>query len=216
MKLLRWLLPVLSALALPIAGTAPDDPLWQKAVEVARAAESSGPVPGTVSVATRVLKRDGSLDHSGMVVFRTVERTDGDLELEVVRAEQDGKDVTAKAREEEARGRRRTEERRKEGTGDDETLEVSLDYHPFSPKFQERVTAERRGEVLLDGRPAVLFAFRHASSLGKRAVAGRAWLDPATGAPLRVDASPDPLPRFVDTMTPTVFFRLSPEGQWLP
>jgi len=198
---------------------APADPLWLKAVERAREAEQAGLVPGTVRIETVVAKKDGSVDHAGTVVFRTTDdpaEADG-VGLEVVSAVQDGKDVTEEARRADTEARRKAAERRKEKKGDaGDTLKLSLDYHPFSPKIQGQVTARREGEETLGDRRAAVFSFRHTAPSGKTALAGRAWVDAETGLPLRVDASPDPLPRLADSMVTRVWFRSGPEGTWLP
>jgi len=210
---------LLAASSLCARAASPADPLWLRAVERARGAEQEGVVPGTVRIETVVTKKDGVVDHTGTVVFRTVDdpaQEDG-VGLEVVSAVQDGEDVTAKAREADAEARRKADARRRQKKGsDDGALEVSLDYHPFSPDIQERVAARREAEESVGGRRAVRFAFRHGSASGAQVIVGKAWLDAETGDPLRVEASPEPLPRLADAMVTRVWFRVSPEGGWLP
>ncbi len=190
------------------------DALWLKAVETARRAEESNVVPLAAKVETTVKKKNGAVEHRSTVVLRSVNRGGSALETEVVSAVEDGKDVTHEARKAEEEGRRRHDAPK--GGDSEAPVEVTLDYHPFSPKSQARVSCHRLGEAVLNGQKAVLYSFRQDSASGKASVEGRAWLDEETGTPLQVQASPDPLPRFVNRMTTTVRFEVTADGRWQP
>ncbi len=205
---------IAAAFALAAAQGPPADALWLKAVDVARQAEKSGIKARSVTIETVVKKGSGAIEHTSKVVMRLPEDGDDDSPAEVVSAVEDGKDMTQEAKKAEEEGRRR--KKANGGKDPDDTITINLGYHPFSPKSQDQVTARRDGSVMLEGRPAVLYSFSQAAPSGKSAVKGKAWLDPESGAPLQVEASPDPLPRFVSKMTTTVMFEVAPGGQWRP
>jgi hypothetical protein len=191
------------------------DPLWEKAVAVAKRSEQARIVPGMMEMESVIRKKDGSVDHRGTLVFKITGFGAG-AEARVVSATRDGKDVTQKARAEEERNRERAKrEREKSGEAGD-TVELSPSYHPFAPEAQDRVSASRLGPARLDGREAVLFSFTQRLPRDGGLLAGKAWLDAKTGEPLQVEVSPEPLPKHVDRMLTRVRFELTPEGWWVP
>jgi hypothetical protein len=192
----------------------PQDPLWQKAVEGATRTEAAGMVPGRLEMSASVKKPDGTAEEQSAMLFRIVYEGDESRTV-LISATQNGKDVTEKAKAEEAKQERERKEK-KPKKEDSVTLELEPGYHPFSPKSQIRVTARRTGDAPLDGRKAALFTFKESSEDGKSALEGRAWLDPETGAPLQVEASPAPLPQHVDTLVSTTRFETAPDGLWRP
>ena len=192
----------------------PQDPLWQRAVEGAAKSEAAGVAPGGLEMEACVKKPDGTVEEQSSMRFRIVYEGDGSR-TELISATQNGKDVTEKAKAEEAKQERERKEK-KPKKEDSASLELEPGYHPFSPKSQDRVTVQRAGEAPFDGRTAAVFTFRETSEDGKSAFQGKAWLDPETGAPLQIEASPSPLPKHVDALVSTTRFETAPDGLWRP
>ncbi|MGA9751340.1 MAG: hypothetical protein WBS54_06105 [Acidobacteriota bacterium] len=205
----------LAAPAVPRAAAPAADPLWEKAVAMAKQSEQARIVPGMMEMDSVIEKKDGSVDHRGTLVFKIV-GFGADAEAQVVSATRDGKEVTEKARAEEERNRERAKREREKSGEVGDTVELSPSYHPFAPEAQDRVSASRLGPAELDGRSAVLFSFTQRLTRGRGVLVGKAWLDAETGEPLQVEASPDPLPKHVDRMLTRVCFELTPEGWWVP
>ena len=201
------------AMAATQAAAPEPDPLWERAVSVAKQAEEARVMPGMMEMKSTIKKKDGTVDHRGDLVYR-INGFGEDAVAEVVSATSDGKDVTEKARAEEEKER----ERQKKTKADDreETIQVSPSYHPFDPEVQNRVTAKRLGPDVLDGRNTVVFSFTHRPKSGDGVLRGKAWLDVDTGEPIQVEVSPDPLPKHIDKMVTRVHFERTPEGWWVP
>jgi hypothetical protein len=197
--------------------SSPQDPLWLKAVSGAERAQASGVVPGKLEMRATVKKPDGTVEDQSTVVFRIVQEGE-ESRTEIISATENGKDVTeeAKAEENKSEQKRKEKSEKNRDKEDRATIELEPGYHPFSPKVLARVTYQRVGETLLEGRPAALFTFRHASEDGNSALEGKAWLDLGTGAPLQVEVSPSPLPKHVDAMKSTVRFETTADGLWRP
>jgi hypothetical protein len=135
-----------------------------------------------------------------------------DFGVDVVSATENGKDITAKMREEE-----KGHKKKKEKKDDEKEVGISINPgdHPFNPELQKDITYQRVGPADLDGRETILFRYTHRMN-DKKGMKGRAWLDPETGAPIAVVAQPDPLPKMVDEMTSRTTFKVTEEGYWVP
>ena len=189
----------------------PKENLWQKAVGFAAAAKEAKIVPGTLSMATIVKKKDGSMESDSTMKFRTVDKGD-ELDMELLSAVENGKDVTAEAR-------KKNEEEKKEATSKkegEESVSTSIGDNPFEPSAQKNVKMVYKSDVTLDGKAASIFTFTEKSADGKSTLKGRAWLDAATGMPLKVESTTDPLPDHVEKMTTTTLYATTENGLWVP
>jgi len=184
-------------------------------VKVASAAESVGLYPSRVRVITRVYKSRNRLDSTSEVIYSVRRDSAGENHLEIVKVTEDGKDRTIEARKEEKKAERERKAKSQKGKKDDKSLSVSLNFRPFSPTSQDKISIFRTGTKMLKGRSAVIFDFTVKSSSADGVVKGKAWIDAVTGVPLKVVSSPDPLPKHVKSMRTTVIFRLNHDGRWV-
>ena len=77
-------------------------------------------------------------------------------------------------------------------------------YSPFDPEDQARVSFKVVGAGgIIDGRSTMLYEFTESTDEDV-AFSGRAWLDAATGAPVKIEYTTDPLPKRVKEMVTTV------------
>lgn len=208
-------LGILSLGPAPSAEGPSADPLWEKALALAAKTREAGLHPGRMEMRSTVKRPDGTLESESVILFR-VFRQGGQSETEVLSATENGKDVTAKLRAEEARAKEREKKGGREKDRQETSVELEPGYHPFAAGVQGRVTYARVGAEGLAGRSAVVFRFRHAGEGKGGSLVGRAWLDAASGEPLQVEVSPDPLPKHVEEMRSTVRFETGPEGFWIP
>lgn len=207
------------AAAEPPAG--PQDPLWQKAVELAARVKAANWRPLKLETTSRVMKKDGTVTDQGVILSRLVYDDDGEGHTETISATRNGKDVTDKVREEERKDASRMDkakkeerERKQDEPADGMSVTLEPGYHPFDRSVQARMSARRLPDTVLEGRAAALFAFSQVDSKGSSLSEGRAWLDPATGAPLKVEVRPVTLPKHIDAMETIVRFESTPEGLW--
>ncbi len=184
--------------------------LWQKAVGLAAAAEDAKIVPGTLYMSTIVKKKDGTVESDSTVKFRTVDKGD-ELDMELLSAVENGKDVTEEARKKNEEEKKDSKERK-----DGEPLSVSIGDNPFDPGVQKSVKAVYKMDVVVDGRAASIFTFTEKSPDGKSMLKGRAWLDSTTGMPIKVESTTDPLPDHVEKMTTTTRYKTTQDGLWVP
>ena len=189
-----WLLFLALALASP-AVARPADPLWSRAVEAAsRAKEWS---PGEMRLAIQVADDEGKVLETWDNRYRLSTGADGTVRTEVVSAFHNRKDETQKERE--AQAKRELNARSggaptMSGFGDD----------PFEPSVQDAVEIRRlAGTRDIAGASCVAFSYILAKPKGA-SVEGTAWLEAATGFPVEVVSSPEPLPRGVHEMSTTV------------
>lgn len=212
---LSTLLVVYSFLFFAPAAASPADPLWRKAVKIAGASEEAGVYPSHVRVFTRVYKSRNRLDSTNEVIYNVHRDSSGENHLELVKMTEDGKDRTAEARAEEKKAERKRKAKNIKGKKDDQSVSISLNFHPFSPEAQRKVEAHRLREEELEGRKAILFSFTFRQKNAREMIRGKAWLEAVTGVPLKVVSSPDPLPKHVKSMKTTVIFRVDDKGRWI-
>lgn len=190
----------------------PQDGLWQKAVGFASASKEAKVVPGTFTMSTVVKKKDGTVESTSTLKFRTVDKGD-DVDAELISAVEDGKDVTAEARKQNEEEKKNAKPKQ-EGSGEG-SVSLSLGEHPFGPEIQKDVKVLFRSQTMVDGTAASLFTFVQKSGDGKSVTKGRAWLDSSTGMPLKIESATEPLPDHVENMTTTTTFTKTPEGLWV-
>lgn len=210
MRVKLFLFLLFIALFVPSLAQESKNSLWQKAVGFAAAAKEARIVPGALSMSTIVKKKDGTVESDSTLKFRTVDKGD-ELDTELISAVEDGKDVTAEARKKNEEEKKESKEN-KEG----ESLSVSIGDNPFEPEAQKRVKAAFKMDTVLDGRSASIFTFIEKSADGKSVLKGRAWLDSATGMPIKVESTTEPLPDHVEKMTTTTRYKMTQDGLWVP
>lgn len=178
-----------------------EDRLWRRAVAIATANENR--LPGTAEVRTEIR------DRSGSVVETRASRV-------AISRSADGRIVT-RLLERSVNGRRSSSselaEQNRRDTRDRDRLGFRFGESPFLPDLQPRIRKERLRTETLHGRPSVVYRFTLERE-GTR-VHGNAWLDAASGAPLRLRFAPDPTPRFIRELGATIDYASDPE-RWVP
>jgi hypothetical protein len=180
--------------------SAQDTELWQRATELY--AGNDHWQAGRVDVSFVQYNRKDERISSHRSVLSVAVGPDGELETTVVESYEDGTE----------------EDKNREGPpfGDgDENAFAVLEVSPFDPDEQHRVSAEPLGRIRrLDGRTVVGYGYT-VSGDGKHEAIGTAWLDQESGRPLSIEATIDPLPRYLEELT--AYQRYSgPEGLWAP
>jgi hypothetical protein len=228
----------IASLAIPAHAAAPTDSLWQKAV--ALAGSNARWVPGTIYTRVEEVDDAGKPKHVHEAWMRLYADSTGEVANEITKAIEDGKDVTEKERatateqalrDAEQRARKeqdlakRAKERgiaveqlkMEEGKGDASELSIRFGGPtPFDPEIQEQITASRiEAPDPPPGGPHVAFQFVEPIT-AKTALRGIAWLNAATGVPVELRFSPDPLPSRVKEMAMIVRFEVRPDSAWLP
>jgi len=232
------------SLAVPAApgrAAAPDDPLWLRAVEIAGRNEHW--VPGTIVTRIEELDGEGRAKHVRESSMRLFLGEGGEVESEILRAAEDGKDTTEKERRssveekkraerERAAQRERLEKKARERGVDAETLEREEARGgrsgrkrgssrfggptPFDPAVQDSVSARRvSAEDPPAGGPHIAFEFtQQVGATG--ALRGIAWIEETTGLPIELRFAPDPLPGRVKEMSLRVRFAAVADTAWVP
>jgi hypothetical protein len=187
-------LALLAALLLPAAGW--PDALWEKAVAIAGAAVDW--TPGSASFLLELVDSHGAAQESWRSQFRIGARPDGTPGVEVILASHNSEDTTAKEQE--------NQHKRKQGP-------LPRWDNPFDPAVQASVTATPRGQTEdVQGRSCAVYDFTLAKE-GRAKIAGTAWVDEASGAPIQVRSSQTPPPRGVFSITTTLRFGTGPAGE---
>lgn len=164
--------------------------LWQKAVQWAERARET--LPGLIELRAEMMDGDGDLEGVQESTIKLKAGASGEVESELVRVLEDGKDVTAKAREEEAK--RRREKQKKGKAAGEQSVGIQIGESPFHPASQAQVIARATGQRrTLRGKACLEFQVTWKKE--KETEKGTAWLDEQTGAPVEYTFSPDPLPR---------------------
>ena len=212
MKALRFAFCVL-VLTLPCHA----DDLWPKAVQWGE--QFKDWVPGTMVMVSEMLDKSGRATETTEIHFRLFRKPDGELEQEMVKYIEDGKDVTKEKRAEmeKAKAEAAAEEKKagkKKDKNDEEVsvgIEVSGVFHPDLQKGTQAKPGVQRRAV--GGRMGLEHTFTQKQKDGS-SVQGTAWLDRDTGLPLEVDSSPDPLPSHVKEMATVVLYGPGSGENW--
>lgn len=178
-----------------LAGAAPADLLWLKAVESAsRVREWS---PGEMRLAMEMADDKRKVLETWDYRYRLSAGEGEGVQTEVVSAFHNGKDETQKEREAQAK---RERDAKPDGGAD---WTAYLD-DPFAPAMQDAVDIRPlAGTSVIAGTTCAAFTFT-LSKPKNMAVAGTAWLDAVTGLPVELVSSPKPLPRAVHDLVTTV------------
>ena len=181
----------------------PTDSLWLRAVDLSE--QSRDLVPGTMESFMQEVdkhgkpKDDDKYRHSwGQLSLGG----DGEVRYEPVKVIKDGDDITE---EEQAKERERQENDDKE----DSNSFTSEGYTPFKEGAQDRMSIERLDETeMVDGKDLVVYKFVEHPDDGDDEnddkVTGTVWFDVATGVPVKMEYTTDPLPKRVKRMITTM------------
>jgi hypothetical protein len=186
-----------------LSAAASPDPLWQKALTVART--NSDWVAGLVITRSEVIYK-GETNGVHELWQRTSLGKDGGVITETVKVLEDGKDITKQE------AKKEKDKKKKGGSHDD----PGGGGNPFSAAVQDRLSLTlTNGSCNIEGKECVgyLFALRNTNGPTTRGVA---WLEKATGIPAELEnVTFDPLPdKHLKAMAVTTRYELTPDGAW--
>jgi len=198
------------------------DDLWPRAV--AWGEQFKDWVPGTMVMVSEMLDKNGKATETTEIHFRLFQPAGGELEQELVKYIENGKDLTASKRaemekaeaEEEAKDKkRRAESGERKGEGDGESVSVGVEvagvFHPDLQKETQASAGVQRKAV--GARMGLGHPFTQKQKDGSL-LKGTAWLDRATGLPLEVDYAPDPFPKHVKEMATVIRYGPGEGENW--
>ena len=208
------LIPMLAtgfAMVLPLAAGAETitDSLWIGAVDLAE--QNRDLVPGTMESYVQEVDKHGKPkdeDKYRHTWAKLSLNADGEIEYGSVKVIDNGKDITE---QEQARER---EKRDEENDGDSKSF-TTKGYSPFRIGARERVSIQRMEETeVVDGMDLIVFKFvEHPEDEDGEEFTGTAWFDPASGVPVRMEYTTDPLPKRVKRMiTAMEYFYSAPDS----
>jgi hypothetical protein len=178
----------------------PEDSLWNKAV--ALWSMNDDLVPGLMKMHMQEVDGDGRVKNQDKYheVWSTLSLgEDGEVHYEVVKAIDDGEDVTQEEKAE--------QEKERDEEDEDSDSHRMEGYSPFDSRRQERISARPVGAGgMVAGRNTMEYEFSEQTKAGVE-ISGKAWLDAATGAPVKIEYTPDPLPKRVKRMVTTMEYR---------
>ncbi len=173
-------------------------PLWQRATAHMRRQIW---VPGEVETHEMAYDQQGGLAREEKVVLNLLPAKDGNVQVRLISATEDGKEITAKVRSQ------------VEGTT---TLHEVMGASPFAPAKGQQVTARPSGERRqIAGHPCN--GYRFSFHTGDATFEGIAWLDRSSGLPLEARAEMISLPFREDGVTITAYsesrhYRITAQG----
>jgi hypothetical protein len=179
------------------------DPLWLKAVELAR--RSKPWVPGTTVMQLELLDDKGATTESFETLMRISPDSSGNPVTEVEKATRNGSDVTASQREAQ-------EKRNRDAVKSGKPAPFMMGDNPFDPDVQSVVQIEVLGRTaLVSGVNCAMYGFTWKKTDGAE-VSGTAALEMKTGAPREVEYTVKPLPTGVWSMKTVLRYGDGPEG----
>jgi len=197
------LLLVISAVA------ATSGELWDRAVDLYDAYGDL--LPGQMSVRFDQYNGRGKLVSSERSVIELEIGPSGEVEGRTTYASKDGEDITEERRNEPVSGAPFG------GGGGNEQSDSpfgGLQKSPFDPSEQARVTVIDTGRSeVIDGVPTRVHLFQHSTG-GENMTTGTVWIAEEAGAPVRLTASIEPLPGFIDVFQIIQTFDTDGEGRW--
>ena len=182
----------------PVAGQEmPADSLWIKAVALSELNDDL--VPGLMKMHMQEMDKHGRpKDEDKYYEYwsRLFLDDSGEMDFETVKVIENGKDKT-----DEAKAKERERDEDEDSDGESRSMER---YDPFDPDKQGRLSVARLDTVAaIDGKSAVAYEFSEHTDDDK-VITGTAWLETATGIPIRVQYVTDPLPKRVKRMVTTM------------
>jgi hypothetical protein len=211
--------------------------LWAQAVHVFELNKDF--VPGKMSQKVLELDDKGAVKSTTDADISLSLDPAGKIKTDIVKATKDGKDVTAderkkaaerekKAAKEEAKqaeakkaAAKKDSKKDAEAKDDEESHSISLGDGPFDPKIQKDVRLkETPARETIEGHACVCYEYSYLDKPKKPSkekpatIKGKAWLDEATGSPVRVEFTSDPLPKHVQSMSTSIVY--GPEAdKWI-
>jgi hypothetical protein len=180
------------------------DPLWQKAVEMAR--RNKPWVPGITVLRVEVLDDKGKSTDTYESRLRFSPDGGGAAVFTVESAMRNGVDVTTKEREAQEKRNRDTAKNGKPSS-------LDLGDNPFDPDIQAALLVTAlEGSSDVDGKTCVLYSFVLKKKDGGNAV-GTAALEQESGAPVEVKYTLKPLPAGVQSLTTVLRYGMGPAGE---
>jgi hypothetical protein len=190
-----------------LAAEAATDPLWQKALAVART--NADWVAGLVVMRSEILHK-GETNGVHEIWTRSKLGTNDEVITQTVKVLEDGEDVTKEeTKKEEKQKKKKTKDKDNKTSG-------QPGINPFDPERQDRVTVERNNQSRnIEGRDCVGYAFEVRNTNGPTA-RGIAWLEKETGVPSEIeDMTLDPLPdKHLKAVTTTTRYETTTGGVW--
>ncbi|MCP4137667.1 MAG: hypothetical protein GY754_42260 [bacterium] len=199
---------VLALVFVPLASVSlmakPGDPLWKKAVKIAKANENL--VPHRIKEHEKIFDSGGKLEESSISTYSFVKDPKKLFTYVLKSSVKDGKDYTAEKKKE------LKEYSDKDIIGNDEE-------NPFDPRVQNSVSIKRTGKTaVINNRKCVVF--RYSQKTKETTWNGTVWLDAKSGAPLKLAARPRKMISEKDfktrSMLMVISFDYSNKGSWFP
>jgi hypothetical protein len=186
----------------------PADSLWVKAVALSE--RNDDLVPGLMKMHMQEVDKHGQpkdRDKYHEVWSRLWLGDDGEVEYEMLKTIENGEDVTEKEKaKEEEQEKKDAEKDEGDGANDDSETHEMQGYSPFGRENQARISVEVVGDGgIIDGKPTSLYRFSERTD-DDIVISGKAWLEKDTGAPVKVEYAPDPLPKRVKHMMTTMHY----------
>lgn len=185
------------------AGT-PADSLWLKAVSISE--KNDDLVPGLMKMHMQEVDKHGKpkdLDKYHEVWSTLSLGEDGEVEYEMIKTVENGKDVTEEEKAKEEKEKAREKDGDDEEGGDGESHEMK-GYSPFDSENQGAVSIAALGSGgIVNGKSTAVYEFSERTP-DDIEISGKAWLQIDTGVPVRVEYTPDPLPKRVKRMVTTM------------
>lgn len=165
---------------------------------------------------SEMLDKRGQATETTEIHFRIVQGPDGDLDQEMLKYIENGKDVTAAKQAEMEKAQAEADKKgKKTENRDDEEVSVGVEvagiFHPDLQKGTSVKPGVRR--LAVGGTMGLEHGFSQKQKDGS-VLKGTAWLDRETGLPLEVDYVPDPLPKHVKEMTTVLRYGPGTSDRW--
>ncbi len=179
--------------------------LWSLAVKIAD--RNKNWIPGTIDSTSEEYDPAGNIKKVTELKMKIYRGVSNDMRSDVLKYIENGADLTEK--------RKMDQEESLKKDGDfNQVLNIGFGaLIPFYPDEQTNLEYKSTGRsVTNDGNLYTVYEFKRKST-NNSFQQGEAWLDSASGAPLRISYIIKPLPKYVFSLTNEVFFK-SEKGRW--
>lgn len=199
----------------PAAAASPAD-LWQKALSVY--SRNRDWYPEKITILSEVLNRYGQPYSVTQLFFTISGSPDGRLHAVLARALKNGNDTTKELK---SKVTILSLEEGMDPTNKD-TYSVSISDSPFDPEHQGAVTFHSSGEKqTLFGRTCARYDFSYQTKIIRKSEKekltwkGMAWLEEASGVPVKLEFSIEPLPRRLHSIWTIYLYDMANPGKWV-
>lgn len=173
---------------------------WDTAVSFYRSEPEQKPY--RMEILSKSYNRKGEIEKTEKMLFSLSYDADGEMESTLLRATEDGKDITDK---------KKNERQRHSGGGPPE----GFDKNPFDPAVQQDIiVADTHIIQYKNGKRCALWDFQLKLNDDYDAV-GSAWIDLKTGAAVSIEYYLEPNYPFVEEMNITLNYITDDDGHWL-